>query len=73
METVIIILSWVVSILLVGLLLSMPVDKILEKLIGSWKGSKGQDAYHKVELGALGVLAAALIVLVVLMVGSFNV
>ena len=68
MEIAIMVLSWILSILMVSLIISMPVDKILQKVISTWKDSKEQAIYHKVELGALGVTCAVLLVLIVLMV-----
>lgn len=67
MEIAIIVLSWILSISLVAVLLSFPINLILEKTVKVWKGSKEQKIYEKVQLGVIGATLLVLMITIVLM------
>lgn len=67
MEIVLAIFSWIVTILLPVLILSVPTDLIISKVKDGWKNSKGQKTYRTVQFAVLGVWILALMITVVLM------
>jgi len=71
MEIVLAVFSWIVTILLPLLILSVPVDLIVSKVKKDWKGSKAQKWYRRVQLVCLGLFVLSLLVAVVLMTGTF--
>jgi hypothetical protein len=69
MEAVIAILSWVVTILLPLLILSVPTSLVLSKVKDGWKGSKAEKLYKNIQLGALGlwILSTMIVIIIMLM------
>lgn len=67
MEVVLAIVSWVATILLPLLILSVPTDLILSKVKKDWEKSKEQSVYKTVQLVTLGVFCVALMMTIVLM------
>lgn len=71
MEIAIAVLSWIVTILLPLLILSMPVQVAIGHFKKDWKDSKGEKWYKRVQLIGLGVFALCLMIVIVLMTGTF--
>ena len=71
MEIAIAVLSWIVTILLPLLIVSVPVELIVSKVKKDWKNSKGQKWYKRVQLIVLGVFLLCLMIVIVLMTGTF--
>ncbi|NWG72712.1 MAG: hypothetical protein HXY23_14065 [Parvularculaceae bacterium] len=67
MEIVLAVVSWIATILLPLLILSVPTDLILSKVKKDWPNSKEQSIYKTVQLVTLGVFCLALMMTVVLM------
>lgn len=67
MEIVLAVVSWIATILLPLLILSVPTDLILSKVKKDWSNSKEQSIYKTVQLVTLGVFCLALMMTVVLM------
>jgi len=66
MEIVFLVLSWVIPILLVLLVASVPVSLVIEKVKKDWKGSEESRTYKIVQMVALGVWILATMILVAL-------
>lgn len=67
MEIALAIVSWITTILLPLLILSVPTDLIVSKVKKDWANSKEQKIYKTVQLAVLGVWCLALMMTVVLM------
>jgi len=67
MDTIIAILSWTASILLPLLIISMPVDSLLQKQKNNWRGSKEQKIYKTCQMIGLGVFSLCLMATAILM------
>ena len=71
MEIVLAVFSWIVTILLPLLILSVPTNLIIEKVKKDWKNSEGQKWYKRIQLIGLGVFVLCLMITIVLMTGTF--
>ncbi len=71
MEIAIVTLSWIVTVLLVLLILSVPADLIISKVKKDWEGSRAAEIYQYVQMGALGAFILCLLIVVVLMTSTF--
>lgn len=68
MEILLAIFSWAVTISLPLLLLSIPIEGVVNFLVKDWKGSKTRDVYQKIQFGLLGLFLVSLILTIGLMI-----
>lgn len=71
MEIAIAVFSWIVTIVLPLLILSVPVELIIGKVKKDWKGSNAQKWYKRGQLIGLGVFILCLMIAIILMTGTF--